>query len=264
MAGMTISKLNQMKAAGEKIASLTAYDATFAKLFAQCGIDFMLVGDSLGNVVQGQTSTLPVTVEQIAYHTEAVRRGAPEAFIIADMPFMSYATPEQACLEAAKLMRAGANMVKLEGGEWLLDTIRMLVERSVPVCAHLGLMPQSVNLLGGYKIQGRDQAMAANTVRQALAAQQAGAQLLVLECVPTELGELISSKLSIPVIGIGAGVKTDGQILVMHDMFGLNSDYLPKFVKNFLAETSDFAAAVELYIQQVKEGTFPGPEHSFE
>ncbi|CUA88007.1 3-methyl-2-oxobutanoate hydroxymethyltransferase [Pseudidiomarina woesei] len=264
MAGMTISKLSKMKASRDKIVSVTAYDASFAKLFAQCGIDFMLVGDSLGNVVQGQSSTLPVTVEQIAYHTEAVRRGAPDAFIMADMPFMSYATPEQACVEAAKLMRAGANMVKLEGGDWLLDTIRTLVERSVPVCAHLGLLPQSVNVLGGYKIQGREQSAAENTVRQALALQQAGAQMLVLECVPSSLGQLISQKLDIPVIGIGAGAQTDGQILVMHDMFGLNSDYLPKFVKNFLADADDLQSAVELYIRQVKDGSFPGPEHTFE
>ncbi|RZQ55260.1 3-methyl-2-oxobutanoate hydroxymethyltransferase [Pseudidiomarina tainanensis] len=264
MAGMTISKLTKMKAAGDKIVSITAYDASFAKLFANCGMDFMLVGDSLGNVIQGQATTLPVTVEQVAYHTEAVRRGAPDAFVMADMPFMSYATPEQACQEAAKLMRAGANMVKLEGGDWLLETIRMLVERSVPVCAHLGLLPQSVNVLGGYKIQGREQSAAENTVRQALALQQAGAQMLVLECVPTELGQLISEKLSIPVIGIGAGPHTDGQILVMHDMFGMNSDYLPKFVKNFLAEAGDLASATELYIKQVKDGSFPGPEHSFE
>lgn len=264
MAGMTISKLTKMKAAGDKIVSVTAYDASFAKLFAQAGVDFMLVGDSLGNVIQGQATTLPVTVEQIAYHTEAVRRGAPDAFVMADMPFMSYATPQDACHEAAKLMRAGANMVKLEGGEWLLETIRMLVERSVPVCAHLGLLPQSVHVLGGYKVQGREQSAAENTVRQAMVLEQAGAQMLVLECVPTELGKLISEKLSIPVIGIGAGRQTDGQILVMHDMFGLNSDYLPKFVKNFLAEAGDLESAVKLYINQVKEGSFPGPEHSFE
>lgn len=264
MTGMTISKLTKMKAAGDKIVSVTAYDASFAKLFAQAGVDFMLVGDSLGNVIQGQATTLPVTVEHVAYHTEAVRRGAPDAFVMADMPFMSYATPQEACHEAAKLMRAGANMVKLEGGEWLLETIRMLVERSVPVCAHLGLLPQSVHVLGGYKVQGREQSAAENTVRQAMALEQAGAQMLVLECVPAELGKLISEKLSIPVIGIGAGRQTDGQILVMHDMFGLNSDYLPKFVKNFLAEAGDLESAVKLYINQVKEGSFPGLEHSFE
>lgn len=263
MAATTIAKLAKMKAEGEKIASLTAYDASFAKLFAQCDVDFMLVGDSLGNTILGASSTLPVTTENVAYHTQAVRNGAPDAFIIADMPFMSYATPEQACLEAAKLMRAGANMVKLEGGDWLLDTIRMLVERSVPVCAHLGLLPQSVNVLGGYKVQGKEASAADNTARQALALQEAGAQLLVLECVPTSLAKRISEKLTIPTIGIGAGPECDGQILVMHDMFGLNSDYLPKFVKNFLAEAGDLSEAVELYVKQVKEGSFPGPEHSF-
>ncbi|MDX1706446.1 3-methyl-2-oxobutanoate hydroxymethyltransferase [Pseudidiomarina sp.] len=264
MAGMTISKLAKMKANGDKIASITAYDATFARLFAACGVDFMLVGDSLGNTIQGEQSTLPVTTDDVAYHTRAVRKGAPGAFIIADMPFMSYATPEQACQEAAKLMRAGANMVKLEGGDWLLDTIRGLVERGVPVCAHLGLLPQSVNVLGGYKVQGREQSAAESTTRQALALQQAGAQLLVLECVPTELGKLITDKLSIPTIGIGAGAACDGQILVMHDMLGLNSNYLPKFVKNFLTEAGDIAGAVELYVKEVKAGTFPGAEHSFD
>ncbi|MDT7525755.1 MULTISPECIES: 3-methyl-2-oxobutanoate hydroxymethyltransferase [Idiomarinaceae] len=264
MAAMTIAKLAKKKLAGEKITSITAYDASFAKLFAECGVDFMLVGDSLGNVVQGQSSTLPVTLADIVYHTQAVRRGAPEAFVMADMPFMTYASPAQACDNAAELMRAGANMVKLEGGDWLLETIRCLVERSVPVCAHLGLLPQSVNVLGGYKIQGREQSAADNTLRQALALQEAGAQLLVLECVPVALGQRISEALTIPTIGIGAGPHTDGQILVMHDMFGLNSDYLPKFVKNFLADAGDLRGAVEMYVAQVKAGQFPGPEHSFE
>ncbi|MBY6064840.1 3-methyl-2-oxobutanoate hydroxymethyltransferase [Pseudidiomarina sediminum] len=263
MAAMTIAKLAKKKTEGEKITSLTAYDASFAKLFAAKGVDFMLVGDSLGNVVLGASSTLPVTVENIAYHTQAVRNGAPDAFVIADMPFMSYATPEQACQEAAKLMRAGANMVKLEGGDWLLDTIRQLVQRSVPVCAHLGLLPQSVNVLGGYKVQGKEESAADNTLRQALALQEAGAQLLVLECIPSSLGKRISEALTIPTIGIGAGPDCDGQILVMHDMFGMNSEYLPKFVKDFLAEAGDLAGAVELYVQQVKEGSFPGPEHCF-
>ncbi|RUO57805.1 3-methyl-2-oxobutanoate hydroxymethyltransferase [Pseudidiomarina insulisalsae] len=263
MAAMTIAKLAKMKAEGDKIASLTAYDASFSKLFSQHGVDFMLVGDSLGNVVLGASSTLPVTTENIAYHTRAVRNGAPEAFVIADMPFMSYATPEQACQEAATLMRAGANMVKLEGGDWLLDTIRQLVTHGVPVCAHLGLLPQSVNVLGGYKVQGKEASAAENTLRQALALQEAGAQMLVLECVPASLAKRITEQLSIPTIGIGAGKDCDGQILVMHDMLGLNSDYLPKFVKDFLAEAGDLAAAVELYVRQVKDGSFPGPEHSF-
>lgn len=263
MAATTIATLNKMKANGDKIVSITAYDSSFAKLFDSCGMDFMLVGDSLGNVIQGASSTLPVTVADVAYHTRCVRNGAPNAFVIADMPFMSYSTPAQAYTEAAELMRAGANMVKLEGGEWLIETIRGLVERGVPVCAHLGLLPQSVNVLGGYKVQGRDQSAAEQTVRHALALQEAGAQLLVLECVPSELADLISTKLHIPVIGIGAGKDCDGQILVMHDMLGMNSDYLPKFVKNFLAESGSLEAAVRLYIDEVKAGTFPGAEHTF-
>lgn len=263
MAATTIATLNKMKANGDKIVSITAYDSSFAKLFDSCGMDFMLVGDSLGNVIQGASSTLPVTVADVAYHTRCVRNGAPNAFVIADMPFMSYSTPAQAYTEAAELMRAGANMVKLEGGEWLIETIRGLVERGVPVCAHLGLLPQSVNVLGGYKVQGRDQSAAEQTVRHALALQEAGAQLLVLECVPSELADLISTKLHIPVIGIGAGKDCDGQILVMHDMLGMNSDYLPKFVKNFLAESGSLEAAVRLYIDEVKAGIFPGPEHTF-
>ncbi|EKE87450.1 3-methyl-2-oxobutanoate hydroxymethyltransferase [Idiomarina xiamenensis] len=264
MARMSVSRLQKMKQEGQKIASLTAYDASFARAFAAAGIDFMLVGDSLGNVVQGQDSTVPVTVADIVYHTAAVRRGAPEAFIIADMPFMSYATPHDAYLAAAELMRAGANMVKLEGGDWLLETIAGLKERGVPVCAHLGLLPQSVNVLGGFKVQGREQAQAEQTVRHALALQEAGAQLMVLECVPSELGQRITEKLSIPTIGIGAGAQTDGQILVMHDMLGMNSNYLPKFVKNFLTDGRDIDAAVCAYISEVRSGDFPQPEHRFD
>lgn len=263
MAKMTISGLQKMKANGEKIASITAYDASFAKTFVAAGIDFMLVGDSLGMTLQGHDSTVPVTVAEVAYHTRAVRQGAPAAFVIADMPFMSYATPSEAYQNAATLMRAGANMVKLEGGDWLLETIAGLQQRGVPVCAHLGLLPQTVNVLGGYKVQGREQAQAENTVRQALALQEAGAQLLVLECVPSSLAELITQKLHIPTIGIGAGPQTDGQILVMHDMLGLTTDYLPKFVKNYLALTDSIQSAIELYVSEVKSGAFPSAEHEF-
>jgi 3-methyl-2-oxobutanoate hydroxymethyltransferase len=263
MAAMSIASLAKMKANGDKIASITAYDATFARLFANLGMDFMLVGDSLGNVVQGHPSTIPVTVADVAYHTAAVRRGAPDAFVVADLPFMSYSSPQQAYDSSAELMRAGANMVKLEGGDWLVETIGGLVERGIPVCAHLGLLPQSVNVLGGYKVQGREQSAAENTLRQALALQQAGAQLLVLECVPVSLAARITAELSIPTIGIGAGLECDGQILVMHDMLGLNSDYLPKFVKNFLAEHGSISAAVSAYIRAVKDGSFPSSEHSF-
>jgi len=264
MARTTISSLLKLKQQGEKIASITAYDASFSRVFHDCGIDFMLVGDSLGMTLQGHDSTVPVTVSDVAYHTAAVRRGAPEAFVIADMPFMSYANVDAACEHAATLMRAGANMVKLEGGDWLLETIRALHDRGVPVCAHLGLLPQSVNVLGGYKVQGRDQAQADSTVRQALALQEAGAQMLVLECVPTPLAKLITEKLSIPTIGIGAGPHTDGQILVMHDMLGITSDYMPKFVKNYIEQAGDIQTAIQAYVTEVKNGDFPQPEHSFE
>lgn len=263
MARTTIASLAKMKVAGEKIASITAYDASFSALFADCGMDFMLVGDSLGMTLQGEDSTVPVTTEQVVYHTKSVRKGAPEAFVIADMPFMTYATPTDAYEHAAKLMRAGANMVKLEGGDWLISTIKGLHERGVPVCAHLGLLPQSVNVLGGYKVQGREQSQADATLRQALALQEAGAQLLVLECVPNELAKRITDALDIPTIGIGAGPATDGQILVMHDMLGITSNYMPKFVKNYLTDAGNIRAAVEQYVAEVKNGDFPQPEHSF-
>lgn len=263
MAAMTISALQKMKQQGKKIASLTAYDASFAQLMTAEGVDFMLVGDSLGNVVQGLDSTVPVTMSDMIYHTRLVRRGAPSAFVVADMPFMSYANAEQTYQNAALLMQAGANMVKLEGGHWLIDTIQGLTTRGVPVCAHLGLLPQSVNVLGGYKVQGKEQQQADDTLAQALALEQAGAQLLVLECIPASLGKRISAALTIPTIGIGAGPDTDGQILVMHDMLGMNTDYLPKFAKNFLAENGSLAAAFGAYVEQVRNGSFPAAEHCY-
>lgn len=263
MSRIRTAGLLKMKQEGRKITALTAYDSSFAKLFASCGIDVMLVGDSLGMVLQGLDSTLPVTTDEVAYHTRCVRAGAPEAFVIADMPFMTYPDPATACFEAAELMRAGANMVKLEGGEWLIETVQDLTRHGIPVCAHLGLLPQSVNVVGGYKIQGRDDDSATALINQAQALQAAGAQLLVVECIPSALGERVSQALEIPVIGIGAGNKTDGQILVMHDMLGMNADYLPKFTKNFLAGRDSLSAAVEAYIDEVQSGSFPGPEHSF-
>jgi 3-methyl-2-oxobutanoate hydroxymethyltransferase len=181
---------------------------------------------------------------------------------MADMPFMSYSTPEQACMSAATLMQAGANMVKLEGSDWLVDTVRMLTERAVPVCAHLGLTPQSVNIFGGYKVQGRDQKNADKMVRDALALQDAGAQIILLECVPAELAKRITEALDVPVIGIGAGNVTDGQILVMHDMFGISANYMPKFSKNFLEETGDMRKAVAKYIADVESGAFPDDAHT--
>ncbi|WP_318463742.1 3-methyl-2-oxobutanoate hydroxymethyltransferase [Photobacterium leiognathi] len=264
MKKITINDLMKWKQEGRKFASVTAYDASFAQLFEQQDMPVMLVGDSLGMVLQGREDTLPVTVEDIAYHTRSVRAGSPNALLMADMPFMSYATPEQACENAAKLMRAGANMVKLEGGAWLADTISMLAERAVPVCAHLGLTPQSVNIFGGYKVQGRDIDKAEQMVKDAIVLKNAGAQIIVLECVPASLAERITKAVDIPVIGIGAGNSTDGQILVMHDMFGISANYMPKFSKNFLAETGDMREAVTKYIKDVETGEFPGPQHTFE
>lgn len=263
MAKITTSQLLKLKQQGEKITALTAYDASFAKLFADAGVEVFLIGDSLGMVLQGHSDTLPVTTAEIAYHTRCVRAGAPQAFVIADMPFMSYATTEQAFSNATPLMQAGANMVKLEGGEFLLPTIKALTERGVPVCGHLGLTPQSVHLFGGFKVQGRDSAAADHILAQAVALEQAGAQLLVVECIPSSLAKRISETLTIPVIGIGAGADTDGQILVMHDLLGISSGYIPKFSKNFLQETGDIKRAISKYITDVKQGAFPGPEHSF-
>ncbi len=263
MKKVTTSSLLKMKQEKKTITALTAYDASFAKLFDQQGVDLLLVGDSLGMVLNGDDDTLSVKTENVAYHTRAVAKGAQRAFVVADMPFMSYATPEQAFKNAAELMQAGASMVKLEGGEWLLDTIRGLNERSVPVCGHLGLTPQSVHVFGGFKVQGREEQQADKILEQAKQLEQAGIQLLVLECIPTELAAKISQTLTIPVIGIGAGAKTDGQILVMHDMFGISANYMPKFSKNYLQVTGDIHEAVSLFIQEVQQGIFPTEQHSF-
>lgn len=258
----TIALLRKYKQEKKRFATITAYDYSFARLFADEGINVMLVGDSLGMTVQGHDSTLPVTVEDIAYHTRAVRRGAPNCLLLADLPFMAYATPEQAFANAATLMRAGANMVKIEGGAWLADTVRMLAERAVPVCGHLGLTPQSVNIFGGYKVQGRGDA-GDQLLSDALELEAAGTQLLVLECVPIELAKRVTQALSIPVIGIGAGNVTDGQILVMHDAFGITGGHIPKFAKNFLSTAGDIRAAVRQYMAEVESGVYPGEEHSF-
>ncbi|SIQ63603.1 ketopantoate hydroxymethyltransferase [Aeromonas sp. RU39B] len=263
MSKVTIATLQKMKQEGSKFTSITAYDATFARLFDDEGAHALLIGDSLGMVLQGCDDTLAVTMDDMVYHTRCVARGTRNALVIADLPFMSFTTPEQACHNAGRLMAAGARMVKIEGGDWLCESIRQLTRNGVPVCGHLGLTPQSVHVFGGFKVQGRDEFQAEEIYRHALSLQEAGIQLLVLECVPAALAERITKALRIPVIGIGAGPATDGQILVMHDAFGVTSGYTPKFTKNFLAETGDMRAAVRLYIQQVAEGTFPGPEHSF-
>jgi 3-methyl-2-oxobutanoate hydroxymethyltransferase len=262
MKKITINDLIKCKAEGRKFASVTAYDASFAQLFESENMPVLLVGDSLGMVLQGQTDTLPVTVADIAYHTRAVRAGSPNSLLMADMPFMSYATPEQACENAATIMRAGANMVKIEGGEWLVKTVKMLTERAVPVCAHLGLTPQSVNIFGGYKVQGRSEQQAEQMLNDAIALQNAGAQLVVLECVPASLAQKITQSLHIPVIGIGAGNVTDGQVLVMHDIFGISANYMPKFSKNFLTETGEMRKAVAKYIADVESGAFPDDAHT--
>ncbi|MFM5681343.1 3-methyl-2-oxobutanoate hydroxymethyltransferase [Aeromonas veronii] len=263
MSKITTASLLKMKQEGQKFTAITAYDATFAKLFDDEGAHVLLIGDSLGMVLQGGQDTLAVNMDEMVYHTRCVARGASKALVVADMPFMSYATPEQTYQNAARLMAAGARMVKMEGGDWLCDSIRHLTRNGVPVCGHLGLTPQSVHVFGGFKVQGRDEFQAQEIYRQALELQAAGIQLLVLECVPTTLAERITKALRIPVIGIGAGPATDGQILVMHDAFGVTSGYVPKFTKNFLAETGDVRAAIRLYVQQVSEGSFPGPEHCF-
>jgi 3-methyl-2-oxobutanoate hydroxymethyltransferase len=263
MKKVTTSTLMKWKQEGKKFASSTAYDASFAQLFEQQEMPVLLVGDSLGMVLQGKPDTLPVTVDDVAYHTRCVRAGSPNSLLMADMPFMSYPTPEKACESAAALMQAGANMVKLEGGAWLVETVKMLTERAVPVCAHLGLTPQSVNIFGGFKVQGREDDKAQAMIEEAKKLEAAGIQLLVLECIPAGLAKAITEALTIPTIGIGAGKDTDGQILVMYDALGISFNYMPKFSRNFIVDTGDIKQAIELYISEVNAGNFPGPEHTF-
>ncbi|WP_286240114.1 3-methyl-2-oxobutanoate hydroxymethyltransferase [Neptuniibacter halophilus] len=263
MSNITLHTLSSMKENGEKFAVLTAYDACFSHLVSSAGTEVILVGDSLGMVLQGNDSTLPVSVEEMAYHTQAVAKGNQGSLIMADLPFMSYATPEQAMDSAAVLMQAGANMVKLEGGAWLAESISLLAERGVPVCAHLGLTPQTVNKLGGYRVQGRDQETAQQMINDAILLQDAGASIILLECVPAILAKEITLALSVPVIGIGAGADTDAQVLVLHDMLGITPGRRPKFVKDFMADASSIEEAVKNYVLEVKDGTFPSAEHGF-
>ncbi|HWI24791.1 MAG TPA: 3-methyl-2-oxobutanoate hydroxymethyltransferase [Lysobacter sp.] len=261
----TVPMLADAKREGRRLVMLTAYDAGFARVFEENGADLILVGDSLGMVVQGQSSTLPVTVTDIAYHTQCVARGLRKALLISDLPFQADATPERALDASAHLLRAGAAMVKLEGAGHKLETIRYLVEREIPVCAHLGLTPQSVLRLGGYKVQGREDAAAAKLREDARLVEQAGASLLVLECVPSALAEAITKAASIPTIGIGAGPACDGQVLVLHDFLGLHTGHRrPKFVKDFLAEGGSVAGATQAYAQAVRDGSFPDAAHSYE
>ena len=258
----TISNLNAMKVAGEKFAVITAYDYTFSRLIETAGIEVTLVGDSLGNVIQGRDSTIPVSVDEMAYHTEIVKRGNSRTLLMTDMPFMSYASENQALDNAAILMQAGAQMVKLEGGEWLAETIFMLTERGIPVCGHVGLTPQSVHKLGGYKVQGKEEDAAQRMIQEAQILEEAGADLMVVECVPSSLGKNLADSLNIPVIGIGAGPDTDAQVLVLQDMLGI-SQRLPKFSKNFLEQSSTIQQAIINYGNAVRSGTFPAPEHCF-
>lgn len=264
MSRLSLTALRKMKAAQEKIAVLTAYDASFSHALEEAGIEVILVGDSLGMVVQGQESTLPVTVDDMVYHTANVVRGSEKAFIIADLPFMSYANADQAIANAARLMaEGGAQMVKLEGGAVIADTIAELTARGIPVCAHLGLLPQSVHRLGGYIVQGREQEAADELLADALKLEQAGADMLVLECVPAALAARVTDALSIPVIGIGAGKDCDGQVLVLYDMLGLTPGRRPRFSHDFLADTGAIQAAITKYVQDVKSGAFPTPEQQF-
>ncbi len=261
---VTLTKLAQMRAAAEPIAMLTCYDASFAAVFDAAGVHSLLVGDSLGMVVQGHGSTLPVTLADIAYHTAAVARGNRHAWLIADMPFGTYQSSLAAAYDnAARLMQAGAQMVKVEGGEWLAPTVEMMAKRSIPVCAHLGLTPQSVHALGGYRVQGKTIEAAEQLKRDALALQAAGASLLVLEMVPAALAAELTELLAIPTIGIGAGNRCSGQVLVLHDMIGVYPGRVPKFAKNFMDGQPSVLAAAQAYVAAVQSRTFPGAEHSY-
>lgn len=261
---ITLTTLQNRKQNGEKITMLTCYDATFAAAANEAGVDILLIGDSLGMVLQGHESTLPVSVADMAYHTACVKRGNREAMIVADLPFMANASLEQTLLNSAELMRAGAHMIKIEGAGWLTESIRQLADRGIPVCAHLGLTPQAVNVFGGYKVQGRSEAQARQLRADAIALEQAGAAMLLLECVPSALAAEVTQAVSIPVIGIGAGPDTDGQVLVLHDMLGLSlTGRTPRFVKNFMEGQPSIQAALSAYVQAVKAVTFPAPEHEF-
>jgi 3-methyl-2-oxobutanoate hydroxymethyltransferase len=260
---ITLSTLKAMRSKGEKIAVLTCYDASFARVLDAAGVDVLLVGDSLGMVVQGHASTLPVKLAEMAYHTRCVAAGSERTLIVADLPFGSYQpSPERAFAAAARLMAAGAHMVKLEGGTVMVDTVAFLTQRGIPVCAHLGLLPQSVNQLGGYRVQGREDAAATQLVADARALEAAGAGLIVLEMVPAALAKAVTEALTIPTIGIGAGADCSGQVLVLYDMLGLYPR-APKFSKNFLVGADSIEAAAHAYVAAVKDGFFPAAEHAF-
>lgn len=260
---VTVPGLTKQRASGEKITMLTCYDASFAALMDRCGVEILLIGDSLGMVCQGHDSTLPVTVDQVAYHTACVARGNQTALVVADMPFGTLGSREAAYDSAVKLMQAGAHMVKIEGGAWLADTVRHLAERAVPVCAHLGLTPQSVHQLGGYRVQGKTADAAGRLKADALALQDAGAAMLVLETIPAALGKDVTDLLTIPTIGIGAGPDCSGQVLVMHDMLDVFPGRKARFVRNFMQGQASIENAIKAYVAAVKDGSFPAAEHCF-
>ncbi len=261
---ITLSTLQKMKKEQQKIAMLTCYEASFATLLDEAGVDILLIGDSLGMTVQGHSSTLPVTLEQMCYHTEIVARGTKNALVLADLSFGSYQqSKEQAFDSASKLMAAGAHMVKLEGGSYMVETTRFLQERGIPVCTHLGLTPQSVNAFGGYKVQGKGDTAAKQLLEDAKQHEQAGAAMILMECVPAALAKEVTTALHCPTIGIGAGVDCDGQVLVLHDMIGIYAGKSPKFSKNFMEGQASIQGAIAAYVKAVKDSTFPSLEHSF-
>ncbi|MGD8175601.1 3-methyl-2-oxobutanoate hydroxymethyltransferase [Marinimicrobium sp. ARAG 43.8] len=259
---VTIKTLHKRKADGEKFVMISLYDAPMAAMAQKCGVETVLIGDSLGMTVLGYQSTVPVTMEQMIYHVEAVARGNQKSLIIADLPFMTYATLEDALKNATRLMQAGAQVIKIEGGRWLADTVRRLSECGIPVCAHLGLTPQAVNKFGGFRVQGRDPERAQEIAEDARILAEAGAELAVLECIPSALAAQITRDVPIPTVGIGAGRDTDAQVLVINDILGL-TEQPPKFAKNFLVEAGDIPGAMKQYVDDVKAGTFPGDEHIF-
>lgn len=262
---VTLNTLRERKKQRQRFSCLTAYDASFAALLDAAGVDVLLVGDSLGMVIQGHDSTLPVTIDDMIYHSRAVHRGSQRAMIMVDMPFMGDATSTQCLHNAGRLMKeGGAHIVKLEGGAVMAETIRLLSSRGIPVCAHLGLLPQSVNKLGGYRVQGKDEHSAEQILADARLLEQAGADVLLLECVPASLAARVTQQASVPVIGIGAGIGCDAQVLVLYDMLGITPGKRPRFSHDFLAETGSVQQAVATYVEAVLEGEFPGPQHSFE
>ncbi|MEO0998677.1 MAG: 3-methyl-2-oxobutanoate hydroxymethyltransferase [Pseudomonadota bacterium] len=261
---VNVSTLNRMQANGEPIACLTAYDASFAQLVDKAGTDLVLVGDSLGMVVQGHDTTVPVTVDDIVYHTRAVARGLRRAFLVADMPFMSYTEPHQALDNAVRLMQeGGAMMIKLEGGAGQIDIVEHLARHDIPVCAHIGLKPQSVHKIGGFRVQGREPEAAGAMVEAARRLEDAGADIVLMECVPNEVGRSVCEAIGVPVIGIGAGPDVDGQILVLYDAIGVTQGRLPRFVQNFGEDNGDPLSAIAAFVRAVKERDYPKPEHCF-